>query len=290
MDDQPILIFGKNGQVGSALVCEFSNRPNVLAYGRDEADFLNLASIESAIDFVQPKLIINAAAYTAVDKAESEPHFADQVNGHTVGQIARIAAKRKISLIHYSTDYVFDGTKGSPYTEEDHPNPINAYGRSKLLGEQLIQEAGGSYLILRTSWVYDFIHDNFVTKVLRWAQEKDTLRIVDDQIGSPTWAGMLAEKTIQLIKMENENKNHFERFKRKSGNYHLCSDGYVSRLGWAKKIIEANPFLSTKLIPAKSGDFPTDAQRPFISALNCEKIIYSFNIQLPTWDTQLPYS
>ena len=188
-------------------------------------------------------------------------------------------------LIHYSTDYVFDGTKGVPYQETDQPHPVNVYGKSKLTGEQAILSKGGDYLILRTAWVYSLRRDSFVSKVLGWARKNEILRVVDDQVSNPTWARMLAEVTAQVL----ARGTAFVR--ERVGIYHLAGGGYTSRYAWAKEILRLDPAQHEQkvkqLLPALTSDFPTPAQRPLFSALDCRKFETSFDLRLPAWDATL---
>jgi len=190
-----ILPLGENGQVGWELLRTLAPLGEVVAMGRAEADLSRPEQLRSVVRNVHPRVIVNAAAYTDVDRAESEPELAMAVNGNAPGILAEEAERNGAGLVHYSTDYVFDGEKREPYVETDLPNPINVYGRTKLAGEEAISRVGGAHLILRTSWVYSLCGGGFVTRVLRWAREKEVLRIVDDQVGSPAWARMLAEVT-----------------------------------------------------------------------------------------------
>jgi dTDP-4-dehydrorhamnose reductase len=283
-----VLLFGKFGQVGSQLLSKLKNY-EVVAYDYPEIDFNQTGSIGKLIDQVQPGLIINAVAYTAVDQAETEKAKANNINGHVMGVIAEKAKQYQAGLIHYSTDYVFDGLKGSAYTEEDQPNPLNVYGESKLLGETRITQVGGSYLIFRLSWVYSTTNPSFVTKVLDWSRKHETLRIVDDQISNPTWATMVAEKTVEIV--DNYSENWYQGYKPLSGIYHLVGKNPVSRYEWAKSILELYPNnteqVTKEIIPAKSDEFPTPADRPKFSGLDCTKFEKTFNISLPDWKTSL---
>jgi dTDP-4-dehydrorhamnose reductase len=199
--------------------------------------------------------------------------------------LAEEAKRLGAALIHYSTDYVFDGTKGEPYTEEDEPNPINVYGKTKLAGEQAIETIGGAYLIFRTSWVYSLRRPCFVTKVLQWARENETLRIVDDQISSPTWARTLAEATEQVIAQGRGEP--VEYIREKSGLYHLAGGGSCSRYEWAKAILELDPHkeeqVVSELMPAKSEEFQTPAERSLESVLDCGKFEWVFGLRPPEW-------
>ncbi|MBN2678470.1 MAG: dTDP-4-dehydrorhamnose reductase [Anaerolineaceae bacterium] len=280
-----ILLFGKNGQLGWELQRTLACLGNISAYDFPEVDFTKPEYLRPIIDQIGPTLIINAAAYTDVDQAEREPEKAYLINATSVGVMAEEAHRRKIPLIHFSTDYVFDGAKGALYTEEDTPRPINVYGQSKLEGEKGITQAGGDYLIFRTSWVYSLRKGGFVNKVLEWSRQKKTLRVVDDQIANPTWARMLAEITAHIIGPDMGSiRDH-------PGLYHLAGSGFTSRYNWAKSILELdsrrNEQVCEKLQPAKTSDFPTLAQRPLFSALDCQLFLNSFGTQLPDWEDAL---
>ena len=195
-----IVLFGKNGQLGWELQRILPVLGQVLAFDYQELDLADLKALQTKLDELKPDLIVNASAYTAVDRAESERDLAMTINGRAPGIMAEAARKSGAMLVHYSTDYVFDGSKGSPYNEADAPNPLNVYGESKLAGEKAIQQVANAYLILRTSWVYSTrLHTGFVRKVLTWARQNEVLRIVKDQVGCPTWARLLAEVTGLLI-------------------------------------------------------------------------------------------
>ena len=199
MSDKKILLFGKTGQLGWELERTLAPLGEVCALGPDELDLTDLDALARKIDEVRPGMIINASAYTAVDRAEQEPDLAMLLNEKAPALMAEAAKGLGAPFIHYSTDYVFDGTKDSAYTEGDATNPLNVYGQSKLKGEQAIGQVGGAHVILRTSWVYSLRGDGFVSKVLSWARKQETLKIVTDQVGSPTWARMLAEVTSAMV-------------------------------------------------------------------------------------------
>jgi dTDP-4-dehydrorhamnose reductase len=284
-----ILLFGKYGQLGWELERTLACLGPVTAIDYPELDFKKPETLPRIIQEIDPELIIISAAYTDVDKAESEPDVARLINATSVGVIAEEARKRKVPVIHYSTDYVYDGTKGAPYKEEDNPNPINVYGQSKLEGERAIAQVGGMYLIFRTSWVYSLRTGGFVNKVNEWARTQPVIRIVDDQIGNPTWARMLAEVTTLVISgTRSDIRGNLEKY---TGIYHLAGDGYVSRFGWAREIFSHDPILkehlADKLLPAKTSDYPTPARRPLFSALNCERFKSTFGLSLPSWKTAL---
>jgi dTDP-4-dehydrorhamnose reductase len=284
-----ILLFGKHGQLGWELHRTLAPLGHVFALDIPEVDFSRPESVQDAVLRIKPQVIINASAYTAVDRAEDEPQTAMAVNSYAPGLLASLADDLGAVLIHYSTDYVFDGGKGSPYTESDTPNPLNEYGRSKLAGEKAIQEVDRAYLVLRTSWVYSMRGDSFVSKVLRWSRQQPELRIVSDQIANPTWARMLAEVTSQLIAMAGED-THAWLYERR-GIYHLAGDGYASRMDWAKAILEFDPHreeqLTQEILAAKTTDFPTPARRPLFSALNCDCFADTFGLRLPAWKKAL---
>ena len=284
-----ILLLGNTGQLGWELNRTLLTLGELTALDYPQINMADPGSLKTIIREHKPNLIINATAYTDVDKAESEPEKAMAINATSPGVLAEEALKSGAALIHYSTDYVFDGNKGTAYTEEDEPNPINMYGLSKLRGEQAIQQVGGAYLILRTAWVYSMRRPCFVTKVLEWARTQNVLRIVDDQISSPTWARMLAEDTAQVIaKGRGEPVDYI---KEKAGLYHLAGGGQCSRYEWAKAILELDKKhkeqIVEKILLALTSDFPTSAQRPLFSGLDCSKFEQTFGLHLPTWEAAL---
>ncbi len=280
-----ILVFGKIGQLGWELQRSLAPLGEVIAVDYPQIDLRHPQTVRDWILPGSPDVIINATAYTAVDRAESEPQLAMAINADSVRTMAEEAQKAKAALIHFSTDYVFDGQKGSPYIETDSPNPLSVYGKTKLAGERHIEDVGGSYLILRTSWVYSLRRESFVTKVLEWARQQEVLKIVDDQVSSPTWARMLAEATALLLARAHDNL--FTWIGERSGIYHLAGSGACSRYEWAQAILENDPQpesrLAREILPSKTVDFPTPAQRPLYSALNCEKFSKVFGLTLPHW-------
>ena len=280
-----ILLIGRSGQLGWELQRCLAPLGEVVTFDYPEIDLAKPASLPALVRGVNPQVIVNAAAYTNVDKAESEAELARQINAISPGVLAEEARRLGAAFIHYSTDYVFDGCKGAPYTESDALHPLNVYGQTKLEGEQAVQAAGGAYLILRTSWVYSLRQGGFVTKVLQWAREQETLRIVDDQISSPTWARMLAEATALIIAQgQNDPVGYLTE---KAGLYHLAGSGACSRYEWAQAILELDPKKSEQkvrqLLPAKSSEFPTPAERPLVSVLECGKFEQVFGLRLPEW-------
>lgn len=288
MDQKKILILGKKGQLGRKLVGSFDDRRSVLL-DTPEINFSMPDQVIELIGHFKPALIINAAAYTNVDEAENNESLAYQVNAYTVEEIAKKSKEIGAAFLHFSTDFVFDGTKNFPYTEEDVTNPINIYGKSKLLGEQAIEQVGGSFLIFRLSWLYSKDNPCFLTRVISWSKAQKVIRLVDDQIGSPTSASMVADQ-VQLIikKFQSPWYSSIERFK---GIYHLAGSGAVSKFEWGKTILEFNPEkeqqITEKVLPAKTADFPSAAKRPFYSALNCQKYSETFGFEIPDWKKSL---
>jgi len=284
-----ILLFGKYGHLGWELRRTLATLGEVTALDLPEVDFTHLDHLPEIVQRYQPQVIVNAAAYTAVDRAESEPERADAVNHLAPEILASKAAEINAAFIHFSTDYVFDGTKGSPYEESDTPHPLNVYGESKLNGEKAVQSIDFAYLILRTSWVYSMRRESFVSKVLGWARQNETMRIVSDQIANPTWSRMLAEVISQLL--ARPGKDVVEWTYERRGLYHLAGSGVTSRLGWAQAILRYDPHRDEQivqdLLPALTTDFPTPAVRPLFSALNCDLFQKTFNLQLPSWKDAL---
>lgn len=281
-----ILLLGNTGQLGSELNEILPAFGEVHAFDYPQIDLADFDGMRTLIRELAPDLIYNATAYTAVDRAETEIGLAEAINGQAARLLAEEAAKRDALLIHYSTDYVFDGEKGAPYLEDDATNPLCVYGSSKLHGEQEIAEVSGNYLIFRTSWVYSLRNESgFVKKVLGWARKNETLSIVDDQISSPTWARTLAELSTDILNAG------LPALKEKSGLYHLCNKGYVSRYDWAKEILALDPAREAQIVkemrPAKSADFPVPAARPTFSALDCSLFERTFGVQIPSWQESL---
>ena len=280
-----ILLIGKNGQLGWELHRALSTLGELTAVDYPEIDLEQPESVARLVRKNRPEVVINAAAYTAVDKAEAEPERAEKINAAAPGLLAEEARRSNALFIHYSTDYVFDGKKGSPYIETDEPNPLNTYGRTKLEGERLVQQAGGSYLILRTSWVYSLRQGGFVNKVLQWSRQQEILRMVTDQVANPTWCRALAEVTAQAL------AKGIDFIRERAGLYHLAGGGCASRLEWARLILELDPQKEEQrvkeIVPALSADFPTPAERPLFSALECGRFKEQFDLELPGWRVAL---
>ncbi len=285
MSQRKILLIGKGGQLGWELQRCLPTLGQVMALDYPEIDLAHPETLRRLIQSIAPQLLINAAAYTNVDKAESEADLAWQINAVAPGIMAEEANKLKAPFIHYSTDFVFDGTKGSPYVEGDTPHPLAEYGRTKLGGEVSTRSASESYLILRTAWVYSLRQGGFVNKVLQWSRQQKTLKVVDDQISNPTWCRALAEASAQVIAQAQEDWYGF--FKDKAGLYHLAGGGYASRYEWAKIVLELDPGRSEQtveaVLPAKTSDFPSPAERPLFSALAFTLFAQTFGIELPDW-------
>lgn len=265
MSKPTILVIGKNGQIGWELERSLCVLGDVLAVDRQSVDLANADNIRAFMRQAKPDVIVNAAAYTAVDQAESEPELAMAINGTAPGILAEEAKRLGALFIHYSTDYVFDGTKRTPYTEDDTPNPINVYGKTKLAGERAVQAVGGNYMILRTSWVYGMRGKNFLLTILRLLREKDELRIVDDQIGSPTWCRTISDATAHIVAFALRDPGQLE-----TGLYHLTAAGQTSWCGFARAIADlaaARGQAKKTILPIASQAYPTLARRPLYSVL-----------------------
>ncbi len=282
---QRLLLIGRNGQLGWELHRSLSTLGELTAVDYPEIDLEEPGPLLDLIGSLRPQVILNAAAYTAVDKAETDQERARRINAVAPGLLADAARRLNAVFIHYSTDYVFDGRKGTPYTEEDAPNPISFYSCTKLEGERSVQQAGGDSLIFRTSWLYSLRQGGFVNKVLAWSRQQETLRMVTDQVSNPTWARSLAEITAQLLARGDD----FTR--RNAGLYHLAGSGFTSRMEWARLILELDPKKEEQavkaILPALSADFPSPAERPLFSALDCSKFVRTFGLELPDWKTAL---
>ena len=282
----PILVVGKSGQLARCLV-EAASRRNVrlIVAGRPDVDIEQLESIDRALTMFCPGVIINAAAYTAVDKAETEPERCYAVNHAGARQLAEAASRRNVPLIQVSTDYVFDGQKATPYGEDDPTAPLGIYGRSKLEGEQAVLAKHPEALILRTSWVYSVYGSNFVTTMLRLAQSQPSLRVVDDQIGCPTSAHDLAAALLDIsTDLLGGGRRHL------AGIYHLSGTGQTTWYRLAAEIFasaKARGRPAPHLVAIKTADFPTRAQRPRNSVLNCTKADQAFGVKLPPWQTSV---
>ncbi len=280
-----ILLTGCAGQLGRELKRSLACLGEVVACDRRQLDLAQTDSLRAAIRAMAPTVIVNAAAYTAVDKAEAEPRVADAINAVAPGILAEEAQRLGALLIHYSTDYVFDGTKAGPYTEDDTPAPLSAYGRSKLAGEQAIAASGARQLIFRTSWVYGLHGANFMKTMLRLGRERNELRVVGDQVGAPTWTRHLADVTALILARRDLPDLP-------NGLYHLAAAGETSWHGYAEAIfaeaqraglIEKSPVVHR----IASADYPLSAPRPANSRLDCTKFQHDFDLVLPDWRSGL---
>jgi dTDP-4-dehydrorhamnose reductase len=281
-----IMVTGANGQVGFELQRSLASLGDVIAVTRGEMDLASEASILAALNDHRPSIVVNPAAYTAVDRAESHREQAMAVNAAAPGIMARWAADNGARLVHYSTDYVFDGTKAYPYVESDAINPQSVYGESKWLGEEAVRSAGGLHVILRTSWVYGHHGGNFLKTILRLAQERSSLNVVADQIGAPTSAAMIADITHAIV----ERMVGSDAFDDLSGTYHLTAQGSTSWHGYAAHIIRTASARKVKfaltldaLKPTSTEEYPTPAKRPANSRLDCTKIESRFGVALSKW-------
>jgi dTDP-4-dehydrorhamnose reductase len=279
-----ILLLGQHGQVSQELQRSLNGHAELTVLGREQLDLAQPELIRPHVQRLRPDVIINAAAHTAVDQAESEPELAFAINAIAPGILAEAAAELGVPLIHYSTDYVFDGCKSEPYQETDTTNPLSVYGRSKLAGEQAIQAAGGMHLILRTSWVYSQHGKNFLLTMQRLLQERESLSVVADQIGAPTWAGSIAQTTAQLIEQWRTGQAG------PWGVYHLTAQGETSWFGFASAIaahLRSQGKNVAALQPIPGSAYPTPAQRPLNSRLDCSRLQHAWHVQLPDWQSAL---
>ncbi len=299
-----ILLIGTNGQIGRELNRMLPQLGEVKSLGRQQLDLSKPEEIRRAIRTFRPNLIVNAAAYTAVDKAESEQALARAVNAEAPAVMAQEAKAIGAFFVHYSTDYVFDGSKASPYTEEDPTNPRNVYGRTKLEGELAIQESGASNLIFRTAWIYANEGRNFLLTILRLATQREELRIVRDQIGAPTTSREIAKATTKILSQIRAPGNGSFSLTDVSSIYHMTAAGKTTWFDFAEAILEQaltieagtpwfaaatnnRPLIGRHIIPIPTREYPTPACRPAYSVLSNERLARTFSVRLPDWQTQL---
>jgi len=299
-----ILLTGKTGQIGSELLSLLPELGEVIAPERKDLDLLHPESIRNVVRTARPSLIINAAAFTGVDASESESNTAYVINAEAPAIFAEEAKGIGAALLHYSTDYVFDGRKGTPYEEDDATGPINVYGRSKLAGEQAIQASGVPHLIIRTAWVYSTRGRNFLLTILRLATEREELRIVQDQTGSPTWSREVAASTVRILAQLLQRGNPAEAFSHAGGTYHMTAGGQTTWYRFAKAILEVaakvpkevawfsaatrgKPLISRRVLPISTAEYPTPASRPAYSVLSNSRLMEKFGVSLPDWRTGL---
>ena len=296
-----ILLTGKTGQVGRELSVLLPRIGDLFAPNRQELDLAKPDEIRKLIRVVRPELIVNAAAYTAVDRAESDQAVAQAINGDAPQIIAEEGNRIGACLVHFSTDYIFDGKKQAPYVEDDRPNPQNAYGATKLAGDRAIQESDIPHLIFRIAWVYAQEGRNFLLTVLRLAAERDELKIVCDQKGAPTWSRQIAQTTLQILSRVCAAKNSFSAV---SGTYHMSAGGETTWDGFAAAILEkirrsppnvpwiasatgGRPIVARRVLPITSAEYPQAARRPAYSVLSNARLTRTFGVTMPHWRTQL---
>ncbi|MDR3736268.1 MAG: dTDP-4-dehydrorhamnose reductase [Acidobacteriaceae bacterium] len=292
-----ILLTGAGGQLGSQLQHALAPLGHVVATDSPELDLTSPVAIREAVRALKPHWIVNTAAYTAVDKAESEPALAFALNRDAPALLAEEAARIGAVMVHYSTDYVFDGSKQTPYVESDAPNPLSVYGASKLAGEQAVSASGAAYFTFRTSWVYGATGKNFLLSILKLARERDELRIVADQYGAPTWSFDLAATTATVMgkiieQVAHESRRVMEAAAESSGTYHACNGGETTWFGFTEAAVRlaqqywpAQKF--ARMMPITTAEYPTAVRRPANSRLDCGKLMQRFGCTLPIWDQSL---
>jgi dTDP-4-dehydrorhamnose reductase len=299
-----ILLTGKNGQVGAELALVLPRLGDLIALDRQELDLSRPDDIRRTIQQIRPSLIVNAAAYTAVDQAEKEEAIAQTINADAPALIAEEAKKIGAGLVHYSTDYVFDGSKRSPYEENDPPSPVSVYGKTKLGGEQAIRDAGLPHLIFRTAWVYGTRGRNFLLTILRLASEREELRIVRDQIGTPTWSREIAHGTVSVLGQLLDNRAGAWSLPEAGGVYHMTAAGVTTwydfataildeashaprNLSWLEAATGGRNLIAKRISPITTAEYPTPARRPAYSVLSNSRLAQRFGIQLTDWRAQL---
>lgn len=299
-----ILLTGKNGQIGADLLLQLPSLGDVVALDRRQMDLARPEEIRRTIREIQPHLIVNAAAYTAVDHAEREPDIARAINADAPRLMAEQAREIGAALIHFSTDYVFDGSKNTPYREDDPTNPINTYGRSKLAGEEAVRAAGIPHLIFRAAWVYATRGTNFLLTILRLATEREELRIVRDQIGAPTWSREIARATTEILGRLMRQGDIVTALSSAGGTYHMTAGGetnwYEFTLAilekaarvspatpWFKAATGGKPLITRRVIPIITSDHPTPSRRPAYSVLSDIRLQEKFGVRMSYWSTQL---
>jgi dTDP-4-dehydrorhamnose reductase len=281
-----VLLLGAGGQLGHELARELMHsfgKPGVVALDRAGLDITDVFRVRSALQDLRPDVVVNAAAYTQVDRAEEEPDLARRVNAEAPRLLAEEAARHGALLVHFSTDYVFDGQKGAPYEENDAPNPLNVYGATKLAGENAIREHSDNHLILRTAWLYGLTGRNFLRTILGLARERDELRVVDDQVGSPTWSHWLAEKTAEIVDLAIRQEGL-------RGTFHVAGGGSTTWYGLARAAIESwvnGGGRPCRVVPIATSEYPTPARRPPYSALSTGRMETDLGVAIQPWKEQL---
>ena len=296
-----LLVTGANGQVGWHLQRTLAPMGELLAIDIDQIDLTDLDAVSKTVREFAPNVVVNAAAYTAVDKAENEPDLARAINVAAAARLAKECVPHRTLMVHYSTDYVYDGSKADPYEERDATGPLSVYGQTKLDGDQAIIASGCPHIILRTTWVYDIRGKNFLRTILRLAREREELRIVGDQFGAPTWARMLAQCTAIIVARCLEHKNAHGNWP-ESGVFHLTAGGRTSWAGFAQAILDdyealgdpaaaagefAGPLKANRVVEITTDEYPLPARRPQNSVLSNARIASRFGIVMPDWRTQL---
>ena len=299
-----ILLTGKNGQLGDDLQHILPRLGDVVATDRRQLDLSRPDEIRKLIRDVHPSLIVNAAAYTAVDQAEKDEPLARAINSEAPAIMAEEAKKIGAAIVHYSTDYVFDGSKNFPYDENDPPNPISVYGRTKLAGEQAVRDSGVDHLIFRTAWVYSTRGKNFLLTMLRLATQREELRIVRDQVGAPTWSREIAGATVKALQQICDQTDGTATWSERNGTYHLTAGGESNWYEFTQAILQeaaqsphsttwfqaatnGNELITRRVIPITTAEYPTPARRPAYSVLSNSKLYRVFGLQSPDWRQQL---
>jgi dTDP-4-dehydrorhamnose reductase len=281
-----VLVFGKTGQVGLGLAAALAQRHDAMVVGREAADLAEPQTAQALVRSLRPDAVINAAAYTAVDKAEVEPDLAFRINAEAPGAMARAAAEVGALFVQYSTDYVFAGEADTPYREDDPTDPQNVYGRSKLAGEQAVRAANEEHLILRTSWVYSNDGNNFLNTMLRLGAERSELRVVDDQLGTPTYARSLSSATVAILDWLTDRPR---QRRAAMGTYHMTCSGVTSWYGFASEIMRLTGNHRVTVSRISTREWPTPAKRPGYSVLDNIKLAEQFRITLAPWQLALRY-
>jgi len=286
MSQPSILLLGKNGQVGWELRRTLAHVGQVTAMDYPEVDFTNAEALTNLVLDLKPAMVINAAAYTAVDRSENESELAYKINATAPGLLAEAAKRVNAWMVHFSTDYVFGGDQQTAYVETDTPNPLGVYGKSKLAGDQAVQASGAKHLIFRLCWVYGARGQNFMLTMQRLAREREVLKVVSDQFGSPTWSRSIAE----AVSTASHRVLTDPAMAAASGVYHTACTGHTSWHGFAQKIVDLMPETGRKareVIPITTAEYPTPARRPARSIMDCSKLAQVFNIRLPDWEHAL---